>query len=194
MHPMAATAGSPRATLRLARPADIPAIKAMQRRSLSVLGGRFYSDDEVAGFLAQYGTMDDAVVAEGHFLLAEDQAGKILGSGGWTRRRPGYARGLARSPEAEALPSVRSLFVDPAAARRGVASSIMARVERDAIDHGVRELALTATLSGVAFYLRLGYLALGSERLSLSNGSELACIRMTKRIEEDSSPAVRRAV
>ena len=192
-HPMTPTTVSPPATIRHARPADIPVIRAMQQRSMLVLSGHFYSDDEVAGFLTQYGTMDDAVVAEGHFFVAENHAGKILGSGGWTRRRPAYARERGKSPEAEALPTVRSVFVEPAAARRGVASSIMARVERDAIDHGVRELSLTATLPGVALYVRLGYLALGSERLSLNNGSGFACIRMTKRIDGDPSSAVRRA-
>lgn len=180
---MTPTTDTLRSTIRHARPADIPAIRAMQERSMWILGGLFYSDDEVAGFLTQYGTMDDAVVAEGHFFVAENHAGKILGSGGWTRRRPGYAIGLGKSPEAEALPTVRSVFVEPAAARRGVASSIMARVERDAIDHGVRELALTATLSGAALYERLGYLAQKRERLALNNSSGFACLRMTKRIE-----------
>ncbi|MFZ2103548.1 MAG: GNAT family N-acetyltransferase [Oricola sp.] len=168
--------------MRHARPADIPAIRAMQQRSMWVLGGHFYSDDEIAGFLTQYGTMDDAVVAEGHFFVAVNHAGKILGSGGWTRRRPDYASGFGGSPETEALPTVRSVFVDPAAARRGVASSIMARVERDAIDHGVPELALTATLSGAALCERLGYLALACQRLPLNNGGGFACVRMTKRL------------
>jgi len=74
-----------------------------------ILGGPFYSDDEVAGFLTQYGTMDDAVVAEGHFFVAVNHSGKILGSGGWTRRRPAYATGQAKSPETQTLPTVRSV-------------------------------------------------------------------------------------
>ncbi|WP_163270015.1 GNAT family N-acetyltransferase [Chelativorans alearense] len=168
--------------IRHARPVDIPAIRVMQRWSMWVLGGRFYSDDEVAGFLIRYGTMDDAVVEEGHFFVAENRAGTILGSGGWTRGQPGYASGLGDSPQAEALPTVRSVFVAPAAARRGVASSIMARVERDALDHGVRELALTATLPGVALYERLGYRASASELLALDDGCSFACVSMTKRL------------
>lgn len=148
-----------------------------------ILGGSFYSDDELAGFLSQYGTMDDAVVAEGHFFVAENHAGKILGCGGWTRRRPAYATGPGNSAETPALPTVRSVFVDPAAERRGIASSIMARVEDDAHDHGVRKIALTATLPGAALYERLGYLTLGRERLPLNNGGSFACVRMTRLLE-----------
>lgn len=153
-----------------------------------MLGGPFYTDDEIAGFLTQYGTMDDAVVSEGHFFVAGNRAGKILGGGGWTRRRPRYATGLGETAEAEALPTVRSVFVDPAAERRGIASSIMARIESDALDHGMREIVLTATLSGASLYERLGYRALGRERLPLNNGSSFACIRMTKQLEKVSEP------
>lgn len=168
--------------IRLVRPADIPAIRAMQQRSMWVLGGSFYSDDEIAGFLTQYGTMDDTIVEEDHFFVAQNHAGRILGSGGWTRRRPDYARRLGTSPETQGLPTVRSVFVDPAAERRGIGSSIMAWVERDAVENGIQQLSLTATLSGTALYERLGYLALGRERLSLSNGSGFACVRMVKHL------------
>ena len=169
--------------IRRARAADIASIRAMQERSMWILGGAFYSDDELAGFLSQYGTMDDAVVAEGHFFVAENHAGKILGSGGWTRRRPVYATGPGNSAETPALPTVRSVFVDPAAERRGIASSIMACVEDDAHDHGVRKIALTATLPGAALYERLGYLTLGRERLPLNNAGSFACVRMTRLLE-----------
>ena len=168
--------------IRHARPVDIPAIRVMQRSSMLGLGGQFYSDDEIAGFLIRYGTMDDAVVEEGHFFVAENRAGTILGSGGWTRRQPGYASGLGDDLQSGTRPTVRSVFVDPTAARRGVASSIMARVERDAFEHGVRELALTATLSGGAFYERLGYRSSASERLALDDGGSFSCVSMTKRL------------
>lgn len=151
-----------------------------------ILGGTFYTDDEIAGFLTQYGTMDDAMVADGNFFVAENRSGKILGSGAWTRRRTAYATGFGKRAETEALPTVRSVFVDPATARRGIASSIMARIESDALDHCVRDIALTATLSGAALYERLGYLVQGREQLPLDNGSSFGCVRMTKQLERPS--------
>ena len=154
--------------IRHARPVDIPAIRVMQRSSMWGLGGQFCSDD--------------AVVEEGHFFVAENRAGTIFGSGGWTRRQPGYASGLGDDLQSGTRPTVRSVFVGPTAARRGVASSIMARVERDALEHGVRALALTAMLSGGAFYERLGYRSSASERLALDDGGSFSCVSMTKRL------------
>jgi len=148
-----------------------------------ILGGPYYQDEEIAGFLTRYGTMEDAVVAEGHFFVAENPAGKILGSGGWAHRQPAYAKRLGKSTRTEALPTVQGLFVDPAAARRGIASSIMTHIERDARDHCVRDIALTATLSGAALFERLGYLTGVREQLPLKNSSSFGCIRMTKQLE-----------
>ncbi|MCT7378652.1 GNAT family N-acetyltransferase [Chelativorans salis] len=168
--------------IRNARPADIAAIRAMQERSMWVLGGDFYEAGALASFLTEFGTMDDAIVDEGHFFVAENDRGAILGSGGWTRLRPGYANGLGTGGQTADRPTVRSVFVDPAATRRGVASAIMLRVERDAVEHGIQTLHLTATLSGVALYEHLGYRAEEAMAVCLSNQTRFACVRMAKRL------------
>ena len=99
--------------IRLANPADIPAMRTMQERSMRVIGGDFYTSDEIANFLALCGTMDDAVVEEGHYFVAEDHYGAILGSGGWSRSRPSYAKAAAASEAAPAKPTVRSVLSIP---------------------------------------------------------------------------------
>ena len=119
--------------IRLANPADIPAMRAMQERSMRVIGGDFYNPDEIANFLALCGTMDDAVVEEGHYFVAEDHRGTILGSGGWSRSRPHYANSAAGSEAGTAKPTVRSVFVDPAATRRGIASAQAPRIVEDGL-------------------------------------------------------------
>src|SRR5690606_36117522 len=107
---------------------EIPAIRAMQERSMWVLGSDFYTPGAIANFLGRFGTMDDSVVEEGHFFVAVDGRGAILGSGGWTHSRPKY-QATVGEPFAE-VATVRSVFVDPAATRRGIASAVMARTER----------------------------------------------------------------
>lgn len=166
--------------IRLARPPDIPAIRVMQERSMWTIGGDFYKSNEIANFLSLCGTMDDAVVEEGHYFVAEDHRGAILGSGGWSRSRPCYANAIAASEAAAGIPTVRSVFVDPAATRRGVASAIMLRTERDALEHGVDTLHLTATLSGFALYQALGYQMEEATELSFPDQSRFECIRMWK--------------
>jgi GNAT superfamily N-acetyltransferase len=167
-------------TVRLARAADIPAIRFMQERSMWILGGDFYAAREIANFLTLFGTMDDAVVKEGHYFLAEDTRGTILGSGGWTRLQPAYAKATAAGAVAASVPTVRSVFVDPAAKRRGVASAIMMRTERDAVEHRVDALHLTATLSGLPLYEALGYKTLDVTALNFPDLSRFECIRMRK--------------
>jgi GNAT superfamily N-acetyltransferase len=154
----------------------------MQEHSMWVLGSDFYEAGEIAGFLTEFGTMDDAVVHEGHYFVAEGHRGAIVGSGGWTRKRAGYADALGTGRHTEDGPSVRSVFVDPAATRRGIASAIMGRVEQDAIEHGVPALHLTATLSGVPLYARLGYLTEEFTELVLRDDSRFGCVRMAKQL------------
>ena len=166
--------------IRLAHPADIPRLREMQQRSMLILGGDFYHSNELANFLTSFGTMDDAVVEEGHYFVAEDRRGAFLGSGGWTRSRPGYANAIAAIETSADTPTVRSVFVDPAATRRGVASAIMLRTERDALEHGVGTLQLTATLSGLALYEALGYRAEEATELKFPDESRFRCIKMRK--------------
>ena len=172
--------------IRVANRSDIPAIRNMQHRSLAVLGAAFYSADEIAAFVALAGTMDDHVVDEGHYFVAVDGGNRIVASGGWSRREPGYDRarasGLADAP-ASAGATVRSVFVDPALARRGIASALMAHVEEDALENGIRTLRLMATLSGHAFYERLGWLVEGDKTIALPGGLSFRCTSMSKALK-----------
>lgn len=144
-----------------------------------VLGGDCYTAGEIARFLTEFGTMDDAIVEEGHYFVAEDPTGAILGSGGWTRSRPSYADALGAGPAAD-TPTVRGVFVDPAAARCGVASAVMWRSERDAAEHGVRSLRLTATLSGVSLYEKLGYDLEEVTEIGFPDLTRFGCVKMRK--------------
>ena len=116
-------------------------------------------------------------------------SGAIVGSGGWSQLPPGYALSTgyasstgARRPRSSA--TVRSVFVDPSVARRGVGSAIMRRVEADAARSGIRHLALTATLSGVALYAqKLGYRAVAAAGIDLGDGARLGCVKMEKLLD-----------
>lgn len=145
-----------------------------------VLGSDFYSASEIANFLLVVGTMDDAVLEEGHYFVAEGKQGSIVGSGGWSRLVPRYAKETVAAEAVAGVPTVRSVFVDPAATRRGIASALMLRTEQDALAHRVETLHLTATLSGYGLYEALGYLTEGATELRFSDQSYFKCIRMQK--------------
>lgn len=179
----------PRYTIRTARSADIPAMRRTQVRSMRILGRAWYPEHVISALLAEVGTMQDAVVAEGHSFVAEDETGQILGTGGWSRLVPGYARGLdnvkalVRPPAHVA--TVRSVFVEPAVARHGIGTAIMQQIEWDAAAAGIACLHMTATLSGEPLYAVLGYRPTGYGALSLAGGTlSLGTVDMEKHIAQ----------
>ena len=75
---------------------------------------------------------------------------------------------------------IRAYFVDPSFARQGVGSAILAACEAAAISAGFTRAALGATLTGVPFYARHGYVAETSERVRLPGGEEIEVVHMVK--------------
>jgi GNAT superfamily N-acetyltransferase len=169
-------------SLRRAQRLDIPALRAMHAESLKDLGAAYYTEAAIAAFVARIGTLDAAVVEEGHYSLAEAADGTILGSGGWSRLVPAYACATGERSEVEGAATIRSVFVAPSAARKGIGSAIMAWAEADAAAHGFRRLRLKATLSGAPLYARLGFRALGSGAIDLGEGLSFGYVEMEKRI------------
>lgn len=72
-----------------------------------------------------------------------------------------------------------ALFVRPSAARSGVATALLARIEALARRRGVRTLRVDAARSGVAFYRARGFAGGRAIRVPLPGGA-LAAQRMTK--------------
>jgi GNAT superfamily N-acetyltransferase len=175
--------------IRKAGRADVLEMRAMQERSMLAIGSRYYARGEVEIFLNLVGTMDDAVVDEGHFFVAVDPFERVVGTGAWSGLLPGYARvagGQKAAPSvarpAAGTATVRSVFVEPECTRRGIAQALMHRIEAGAAAAGVTRLQLTATLSGEAFYRALGYAAEPRGTIELPDGTKFGCVKMKKAI------------
>jgi GNAT superfamily N-acetyltransferase len=91
----------------------------------------------------------------------------------WRGRLAGYAGLRGRE--------VTALFVRPAAARRGIASALLARVVALARRRGVRTLRVDAARSGVAFYRARGFAGGRVVRVALPGG-ELEAVRLHRRL------------
>lgn len=137
---------------------------------MRALGSSFYTADEIASFIAEIGTMDDAVVIEGNYFVAEDIRGSILASGG-------CALDGGTCPD---LATLRSVFVDPTAARRGLGTAVTRHAERDAAQRDIEVMRLTATLSGAPLYVALGYSSRRRRDLVLSAGIRFSVVEMEK--------------
>jgi predicted N-acetyltransferase YhbS len=171
--------------IRRAFPHDREALRAMQALAMRVLGAGFYSGRQIEGMLAHLGTMDDFLLEDGTYHVAEAADGAIVASGGWSRRTPGYASGFGaagREP-APAMPTIRSVFVHPDWTRRGLARCLVGRAKAEARAAGHREIALMATLSGEPLYRKLGYRATDRPALKLPGGVAVTAVRMRKSLE-----------
>jgi len=168
---------------------DVLGARTMQMRAMSLTGARYYSRAEIDSFLRHIGTLEEAVVAEGHVFVALDDEDRVVGSGGWSRLAPCYAR-FTKAGEIVATGSnpvpgvatVRSMFVAPEHARRGVGRAIMQAVEADAVADGIFLLRLTAMLSAERFYRALGYGGETRGHMRMPDGARLGCVRLEKLI------------
>lgn len=168
-------------TIRAAASADLPILREMQGRSLRQLGCRHYTAAQIDAFIARIGTMDDYLVSDRTYLVAELD-GAIVGCGGWTTRLPGYARGAgcdAHAPDPDRA-TVRSVFVEPAIARQGIGRRIMAAVEGTLVTAGFRSAELGATQNGRDFYRSQGYRPVASFEVELGDGIRMGFTRMRK--------------
>lgn len=168
--------------IRAARPGDLGATTAMQVRSLRVLGAAAYPAPAIEAFLRRVGTMDPAVIAEGAFWVATAPDGRIVGSGGLSRRAPGEA---ARDPAAAGPAmigpaTVRSVFVAPDWAGRGIGRALVRRAEAAAAAGRARRVRVTASLAAADFYAALGYRARGRRVLDLGDGLVFEGVEMER--------------
>jgi GNAT superfamily N-acetyltransferase len=166
--------------IRPAENADIPALRNLQERSLRTLGRSHYSATQIKTFIARIGTMDDYLVHDRTYLLAELD-GEILGCAGWTTRLPGYARHAqdgAHKPTPRRA-TVRSVFVEPLAVRQGIGRKLMDAVEDAMRRREFHTAELGATENGCSFYRSVGYESMGAFHVDI-DGITMRFTRMRK--------------
>ena len=171
--------------LRQANTADIPALQKLIDASVRGLAAKDYTAEQIDLALQTVFTVDTKLVEDGTYFVAE-QAGELLGCGGWSRRRTlcGGDRHAAREdalldPSQDAA-RVRAIFVHPRHARRGIGSLILNAAEDASRAEGFHRLEMGATLTGVSLYLSKGYRVIESLKVPVGNGVSLDVIRMVK--------------
>jgi GNAT superfamily N-acetyltransferase len=177
-----------RRILRTARTGDLGALLAMQAEAMRVLGRGHYEPDVIEAALIHMGTMDPALVEDGAYFVAELD-GRIAGSAGWSVKAPSYASLMDDPPGPlvgwpAPVATVRSVFVHPACAQLGIATTLMRHVEGAMRASGIAVADLMATLSGVPLYRARGYRALAPYAVNLPEGRRLAVRRMAKGLVE----------
>ncbi len=172
--------------IRKARVADIAAIEPMIARSVMELMGRDYSLEQRRASIGPLFGVDRQIIEDGTYYVVE-QTGRLVGSGGWSFRRTLFGgdrvanRDDSRlNPDVDAA-HIRAFFIDPGAARAGIATQILLRSEADAAAQGFSRYDMMATLTGRPFYARHGYRAGGELSYSLPGGLGFPLVHMEKR-------------
>ena len=77
---------------------------------------------------------------------------------------------------------LRACYVLPKAARNGVGSALVSRIEQIVKQRGLKYLKLESSITAEPFYAALGYEALEHGEHVMSTGRRMACVKMRKEI------------
>ena len=175
--------------LRKATIDDIDELTVLISESVRGLSQGYYDPQQIELSVRSVFGVDRELIEDGTYFAAEIE-GKIVGCGGWSKRKTLYgASRYEESRNSEPLDpatdaaKVRAFFIHPDAARKGIGSAILRACEDEAKSLGFRSAEMMSTLPGVPLYSACGYS--GDERVEIPVGEGVAidCIRMEKSLE-----------
>ena len=156
-------------TIRRFRPSDIGAVYALVRETIDTSYAAVYPPLVVEFFHDYHGR--EIVVSDaacGHTLVVHS-GGALVATG--TRVET----------------NVRRVYVSADRHRRGIGQMVMAELEAEALAAGVARLDLSASLTALEFYLRLGYEITSEEDYEVAPGQHLEYYEMAKALEREES-------
>ena len=172
--------------IRLATTAEVAALNELVELAVRQLSIGYYSPAQIDSALRYMFGIDTQLIEDGTYYVAETDDHRLVGCGGWSKRRTLYG-GDQRKTTADPLldPAheagrIRAFFVHPEWARRGIGRAIINVCEAAARQAGFRQLTLAATLPGEPLYRALGYTASERTAIPFPDGQELPIVQMHK--------------
>jgi GNAT superfamily N-acetyltransferase len=183
-------AEGPDGVLRKATLDDRPAIAGLIAESARGLGREDYTERQIESAIETgvFG-VDTDLILDGTYFVVEAE-GRLIGCGGWSRRKTLFGGDRFARREAEELDprsepaKIRAFFVHPEWSRRGIGRRILERCESEAQAHGFRSLEMMATLPGVRLYRALGYAEGERVEYAMDDGVAIELVPMRKFLEE----------
>lgn len=173
--------------LRLATLADVAALEELIPLSMRVLQAPYYTEMQIQAALGPVTGMDRQLIWDGTYFVA-DADGRVVGCGGWSKRKSLFGGDAARSTEDTMLNAatdparVRAFFIHPDWARRGIGRAILEASELAITAAGFSQIGLVATLAGEPLYRVCGYEEAERYEAPMRDGLTLPVVRMNKRI------------
>jgi GNAT superfamily N-acetyltransferase len=171
--------------LRVAEPADGPAIEALMKEAGAALFPSGYDDRQSESAVRYVAEVDEQLLSDGTYFVFEVD-GELVACGGWSRRDrlytgSGDSAGDARLLDPETEPArIRAMFTRSDWTRRGLGRRILEACEDAAKREGFRKLALGATMSGLPLYVAYGFQPTEEFDVTLPDGAVLECVAMEK--------------
>lgn len=172
--------------IRLATIVDTPAMHALMDVAIAELLKPFLGTAEVEASFEVMGI--DTLLIEDETYFAVEDAGVIIGCGGWSRRATLFGGDHSKGRDAALLDPatdaarVRAMYTHPDHIRRGVGRLVLETCESAARTEGFTRVELAATMAGEPLYLACGYEPIESFASRTSTGVEVPLIRMGKRV------------
>lgn len=157
--------------VRPAQPEDAVAVTALLQASYPRLMTQAYGPDVLAAALPAMTRANPALLASGTFHVAE-QAGDLVGCGGWTAERPGSGEVVP------GLGHIRHFATHPDWTGQGIGRSIFQTCYREATEAGVRHFDCYASLNAEKFYGALGFAIIEPVAVELRPGLRFASLLM----------------
>ena len=172
-------------TIRLATPADIPALNDLIPASARALNQGFYTHAQTEAAIRYVFGVDSRLINDATYYVAVED-GRIVGCGGWSWRRTLYGgdqrpvgAGAALDPAVDAA-RIRAFFVAGSHARRGIGAQILTTCAEAARARGFTRLELMSTLPGIPFYTKLGFQEVQRVIDTLPDGTAVEFAQMTR--------------
>ncbi len=176
--------------LRLARMEDAPALEELIPLSVRALQADYYSSAQMEAALGPVFGVDRQLIADGTYFVAEHDE-KIVGCGGWSKRKAVFGGDRARTGADEMIDPtrdparIRAFFVHPDWARRGIGRAILTACETAIVAAKFSHAELVATLAGEPLYAAFAYQVVERYEVPLSGGLKLPVVRMSKRLNPE---------
>lgn len=174
-------------SIQQAVPANIPALKQLISDSVRHLNAPDYTAQQIESALQHIYGVDSQLIEDGTYYVAV-QNGRLIGCGGWSKRKTLYGGDQAKAaPDEDTLldpktdaAKIRAFFVLPHFARQGIGRALMSVSETAAYQAGFKKLELMATLTGEPLYAASGFEVLEQLTLTLPDGARFPVTRMRK--------------
>jgi GNAT superfamily N-acetyltransferase len=175
-------------SIRPAVPDDIPTLSPLIQASARALSAGYYTPAQIEAAIRYVFGVDSNLIGDRSYLVVEE-ASRIVGCGGWSRRRTLYGGDQRPVGEPDWLDPttdaarIRAFFVAPEHARRGIGRLLLEACTSAAWAAGFRRLQLMATLPGVPLYAAWGFRELERVTDVLPDGTGIEFVRMERTLD-----------